>query len=211
MVPWLTGGLIQSLAVSCRLDYEVGRVAKLYEEMGGQVHWIGKPHRAIYDHALSLVPKQGRVVCIGDSLAHDIAGAHSLGLQTALVQSGLSANLSMVEIEETASSLGALPDFIVPQFFTGLTGVCLYPASIDLCGRLVLWSVEGQVYCAARPHPRQLLHIHSSSASAILPRSRWHQNPLPSLLCCAQCQEFYGFQCHRPEPAAKPSFPSKKG
>ena len=98
------------------VDYEVGRVAKLYEEMGGQVHWIGKPHRAIYDHALSLVPKQGRVVCIGDSLAHDIAGAHSLGLQTALVQSGLSANLSMVEIEETASSLGALPDFIVPQF-----------------------------------------------------------------------------------------------
>ena len=96
--------------------FGVGRIAKLYEEMGGQVHWIGKPHRAIYDHALSLVPQQGRVVCIGDSLAHDIAGAQSLGLQTALVQSGLSADLSIAEIEETASSLGALPDFIVPQF-----------------------------------------------------------------------------------------------
>ena len=77
---------------------------------------MAKPHRAIYDHALSLIPQQGRVVCIGDSLAHDIVGAQSLGLQTALVQSGLSANLSMAEIEETAKGLGAMPDFIVPQF-----------------------------------------------------------------------------------------------
>ncbi len=96
--------------------FGVGQIAKLYEEMGGQVQWIGKPHRAIYDHALRLVPKQGRVVCIGDSLAHDIVGAQSLGMQTALVRSGLSADLSMAEIEETAKGLGAMPDFIVPQF-----------------------------------------------------------------------------------------------
>ena len=96
--------------------FGVGQVAKLYEDLGGRVEWIGKPHRAIYDHALSLVPKDGRIICIGDSLAHDIVGAHSLGLQTALVQTGLSASLSITKIEQMAKQHGTMPDFIIPRF-----------------------------------------------------------------------------------------------
>ena len=73
--------------------FGAGRIAELYEEMGGKVTWIGKPFPAIYEAALKAVgnPPRTRVLCVGDSPEHDIAGAKGAGLASALVRTGIHA------------------------------------------------------------------------------------------------------------------------
>ena len=61
--------------------FGAGEIARTYEALGGSVSWIGKPFRAIYDAALAALdhPAPERTLCIGDSLAHDIAGGQGVG------------------------------------------------------------------------------------------------------------------------------------
>lgn len=84
-----------------------GAIARLYEELGGHVTWIGKPYRAIYDHALKLIGNLKRVLCIGDSAEHDVAGGHNAGLEVLLIRTGISAGLDRFEPE---------PDYIADSF-----------------------------------------------------------------------------------------------
>ncbi len=86
-----------------------GAIAKLYEEMGGKVTWIGKPYPGIYRAALKLMGNPRRVLCIGDSAEHDVAGGKNAGLSTLLVQQGVSEGLK----EEAISPL---PDFLLERF-----------------------------------------------------------------------------------------------
>ena len=68
-----------------------GAIAALYEELGGSVTWIGKPYPAIYEHAAKRIGNPKRILCIGDSAEHDVAGGHSAGFATLLVMTGVSA------------------------------------------------------------------------------------------------------------------------
>lgn len=96
--------------------YGAGRIAELYEELGGKVTWIGKPFPVIYEVALNAMgnPARGRVLCIGDSPEHDIAGAKSAGLASALVRTGIHAALSDEELHTLCALQDAVPDFILP-------------------------------------------------------------------------------------------------
>lgn len=71
-----------------------GAVAKRYAELGGMAHFIGKPHKTIFRHCLGLfdglIPS--RVLVIGDSLQHDIAGGMGADLDTAFITAGIHAN-----------------------------------------------------------------------------------------------------------------------
>ncbi|MCV3765946.1 TIGR01459 family HAD-type hydrolase [Rhizobium sp. TRM95796] len=98
-----------------------GSIAGLYEELGGEVRWFGKPHPDIYEHALSLAgrPRSGDVVCIGDSLEHDIAGAKSVGLASCLVRTGILSGASAKDLESLAARYGATPDFVMTEFKKG--------------------------------------------------------------------------------------------
>lgn len=57
-----------------------GTLAAMYEELGGSAVVMGKPATGIYEAAAALarVPR-GRWLAVGDSLAHDIAGAARAG------------------------------------------------------------------------------------------------------------------------------------
>ena len=70
-----------------------GAIADLYEGLGGTVLWYGKPHSAIYEHALGLAgnPDKSTVVAIGDALATDVLGAAQYGLDCIFVTSGIHA------------------------------------------------------------------------------------------------------------------------
>ena len=70
-----------------------GALADLYEELGGTVEWYGKPHRAIYDHALRMAgdPPLQAVLAIGDGLVTDILGAARLGVDAVFVRGGIHA------------------------------------------------------------------------------------------------------------------------
>jgi len=84
-----------------------GAIAALYESQGGEVRWIGKPHREIYDYALRLIGKQRRVLCIGDSAEHDVAGGRGAGLATLLIRTGVSEGQTDFEPE---------PDYLMEHF-----------------------------------------------------------------------------------------------
>ncbi|MDM9621963.1 HAD family hydrolase [Rhizobium sp. AC44/96] len=95
-----------------------GSIAQLYEAMGGRVTWIGKPYPEIYDHALKLVGVEDRrrVVCIGDSVEHDIVGARSAGLDSVLVRTGILADSNDGELERITSEGGATPTYMMQAF-----------------------------------------------------------------------------------------------
>ena len=95
-----------------------GRVARLYEDLGGEVEWFGKPYPAIYAEALRrLAPlPPGRVLCVGDSPAHDILGGRRAGLATALVRTGIHAGEAEDAVLARAETLGAPPDYLLPRF-----------------------------------------------------------------------------------------------
>ncbi len=67
-----------------------GAIAAIYEGMGGKVTWIGKPYAAIYQHAAKLIGNPKRILCIGDSAEHDVAGGRNAGFSTLLVMTGVS-------------------------------------------------------------------------------------------------------------------------
>ncbi len=69
-----------------------GAVAHDYAEHGGEVIFYGKPHRPVYralERDLGYAPE--RILMVGDSLEHDIAGAAGAGWRSVLVQGGLHA------------------------------------------------------------------------------------------------------------------------
>jgi HAD superfamily hydrolase (TIGR01459 family) len=70
-----------------------GAIADLYEAMGGTVIWYGKPHEAIYRHALHRAgdPSASEVLAVGDGLQTDILGAARMGFDAVFVSGGIHA------------------------------------------------------------------------------------------------------------------------
>lgn len=95
-----------------------GSIARAYEELGGPVRWFGKPYSAIYQQAQSLVSTVAadRVVCIGDSIEHDIVGAADAGLASCLVRTGVLAASSEEDLAAISKAHGARPDFLMDRF-----------------------------------------------------------------------------------------------
>jgi len=92
-----------------------GRIAEIYEELGGAVTWVGKPFPEIYQAAaeLSQVQNPRDILCIGDSVEHDIAGANRFGAFAALVRTGVLAGLSDKELAVEIGRYEALPDYVI--------------------------------------------------------------------------------------------------
>ncbi len=79
-----------------RRVYCAGALAALYDEMGGQSLYFGKPHPPIYDRArLKLAARDagdpGRVLAIGDGIATDIRGARLEDIDSLFISGGLAA------------------------------------------------------------------------------------------------------------------------
>lgn len=75
-----------------RLLEAPGRAAKAYEALGGRVRWHGKPQRRIYETCLRRLDlPAARLLAVGDSLPHDVAGAAGAGLRSAWIAGGVHA------------------------------------------------------------------------------------------------------------------------
>ncbi len=68
-----------------------GLMGEYYTEHGGQVSYFGKPYKGVYDECMQFFDTQdtGKVLCIGDSLHTDIAGANNIGAASILVAGGI--------------------------------------------------------------------------------------------------------------------------
>ncbi|MBZ9774370.1 TIGR01459 family HAD-type hydrolase [Mesorhizobium sp. CO1-1-8] len=96
--------------------FGAGRLADLYESLGGSVTRIGKPDKAIFEAALALAgePARGAVVCVGDSVEHDISGGNRACIPTALVLSGILADTP--DLAAVFDEQQAWPDYIMDSF-----------------------------------------------------------------------------------------------
>lgn len=79
-----------------KLIFCAGALARVYEKIGGEVVYYGKPHKPIYDvvyaaakdicgHAIK------RPLCIGDGADTDIKGANRMGLDALFIAQGIHA------------------------------------------------------------------------------------------------------------------------
>lgn len=73
-----------------------GAIADLYERMGGETIWVGKPHPLVYRYAReSIEARLGRpvaaerILCIGDALRTDVAGAAAAGHDCLMTLAGI--------------------------------------------------------------------------------------------------------------------------
>ncbi len=70
-----------------------GTLARRYQDYGGVVYYIGKPHQPIFNHCIKLLQEKniypGQTVVVGDTMAHDILGGDLANMDTCLVRSGL--------------------------------------------------------------------------------------------------------------------------
>ena len=64
-----------------------GSVAMVFEKMGGEVIYFGKPHREVYDQSIDNLNK--KILAIGDNLNTDIRGANLLNYDSLLICNGI--------------------------------------------------------------------------------------------------------------------------
>ncbi|UIJ71031.1 TIGR01459 family HAD-type hydrolase [Aurantimonas sp. HBX-1] len=93
-----------------------GAIADLYAALGGPVTFVGKPHPEIYEAAHALIPdvEKKRILCVGDSIDHDIAGAVGFGAAAALVRTGILADIERAEVDARLTSAGVRADYLLP-------------------------------------------------------------------------------------------------
>lgn len=78
--------------------YCAGAIAQLYDQMGGESLYFGKPYPPIYDLArrrlsdLDSDINDSEILCIGDGIATDIQGGQSEGMDAVFITGGIAAD-----------------------------------------------------------------------------------------------------------------------
>ena len=91
--------------------YCAGALAQLYDEMGGESLYFGKPHPPIYDLARRIAAAQGvsasaeATVCIGDGINTDILGGMAEDMDTLFITGGLSADAFGPDVQNPDAAL----------------------------------------------------------------------------------------------------------
>lgn len=98
----------------------VGLLATLYQEMGGEIIYVGKPYPLIYTDIL-MKHSEEKILIIGDSLITDIKGANEMGWDGMLISMGNhKSELSQLDQKDWKSYFsqkGIIPTFISPQLY----------------------------------------------------------------------------------------------
>ena len=95
-----------------------GAIAKKYDEAGGKTIYFGKPHKPIYDlamsklHNLDQTIEKSEILCVGDGALTDMLGGISYSLDTLFVAGGLSGQDTGVENDSTSPDREKLDKFL---------------------------------------------------------------------------------------------------
>ncbi len=73
-----------------RRELCAGSVAMVFEKMGGEVVYFGKPYPEVYNQAID--NKNKKILSIGDNLNTDIKGANLLNYDSLLISNGVHKN-----------------------------------------------------------------------------------------------------------------------
>ena len=103
-----------------KLIYCAGAIARLYESIGGEVVYYGKPYPAVFEKALEKLRSVAAAVSplvIGDGLETDITGANRMGLDALFIAGGIHASdvtghpdsLRQLFAKNGVAAVGAMP------------------------------------------------------------------------------------------------------
>ena len=70
-------------------EYCAGSIAQVFESLGGNVEYFGKPYKEVYKLCFN---KEEKVLAIGDNLRTDIKGANNLNIDCIFISSGVHRN-----------------------------------------------------------------------------------------------------------------------
>ncbi|MFN4059075.1 MAG: TIGR01459 family HAD-type hydrolase [Roseinatronobacter sp.] len=91
--------------------YCAGALAQLYDQMGGESLYFGKPHPPIYDLARLRATEaeirfaEDRIIAVGDGIHTDIQGGQAEGIDTLFITGGLAAELFGDDVENPDPAL----------------------------------------------------------------------------------------------------------
>ena len=90
-----------------------GSVAMIYEKMGGEVVYFGKPYPEVYHQSIDNDKKNKKILSIGDNLNTDIKGANLLNFDSLLISNGIhKEEIKKNGIEETTKSYETICNYI---------------------------------------------------------------------------------------------------
>ena len=88
-----------------------GSVAMVFEKMGGEVLYFGKPYPEVYNQSID--NKNKKILCIGDNLNTDIKGANLLNYDSLIISNGIhKKEINTEGIEKTSKKYEAVVNFI---------------------------------------------------------------------------------------------------
>jgi HAD superfamily hydrolase (TIGR01459 family) len=88
-----------------------GSVAMIFEKMGGDVIYFGKPYPEVYNQ--SIKNKNKKILSIGDNFNTDIKGANLLNYDSLIISNGIHKNeIKENGIEKTAKSYEAICNYV---------------------------------------------------------------------------------------------------
>ena len=88
-----------------------GSVAMVFEKMGGEVVYFGKPHPEVYNQSTD--NKNKKILAIGDNLNTDIKGANLLNYDSLLISNGIHRNeIKNKGIQDVSKEYEAIVNFI---------------------------------------------------------------------------------------------------
>ena len=67
-------------------EFCAGKIAEIFEKLGGKVIYFGKPHKEIYSMCFN---QNEKVLAIGDNLRTDIKGANNLNIDSIFITDGV--------------------------------------------------------------------------------------------------------------------------
>ena len=91
-------------------EYCAGSIAKLFEKIGGEVVYFGKPYKEIYN---SILNEKDKALVIGDNLRTDIKGANLIKQDSLFITDGIHKN----EIKESDNLSNILKRYNVETNF----------------------------------------------------------------------------------------------
>ena len=92
-------------------EFCAGSVAMVFEKMGGEVIYFGKPYPEIYNQSID--NKDKKILSIGDNLNTDIRGANLLNYDSLLISNGIHKNeIKEKGVEKVARSYEAVCNYI---------------------------------------------------------------------------------------------------
>tara|TARA_B100001057_G_scaffold30599_1_gene27906 strand:- start:1144 stop:1962 length:819 start_codon:yes stop_codon:yes gene_type:complete len=88
-----------------------GSVAMVFEKMGGEVIYFGKPYPEVYNQSIN--NKNKKILSIGDNLNTDIKGANLLNYDSLIISNGIHKNeIEEKGIDEISKSYEAICNYI---------------------------------------------------------------------------------------------------